>query len=116
MIAMSQIIMATGIVLVLHSAFSCLHYRELLRDLEESGLQETDLQYTSAAALPLPPMDVWIEVFSGAMLILFSELIRTGSSLQPVTSKGGFRSRPIVAPGYRSRDFDIYTSRARALH
>ena len=117
MIEMSQIIMFVGIAMVLHSAYSCLHYRELLRDLEESGFDEAaagDNAY-AAAALPLPPLDTIIEVLLGAALILFSELVRAGSSLQPVTSKGGFRRRPIVAPAYRTREFDIYSSRARAF-
>ncbi|KAL7562527.1 hypothetical protein ACA910_008234 [Epithemia clementina (nom. ined.)] len=120
MIELSQIVMAMGIVMVLHSAYSCLHYRELLRDLEESGFEDAadsnaQFQYNTAA-LPLPPLDVWMEVIIGSILILISELVRTGSSLQPVTSKGGFRTRPIVAPAYQTRDFDIYTSRARAFY
>ena len=111
MISVSQLFMVIGIIMVLHSAYSCLHYRELLRDLEESGFEDA----AAVESLPLPPMDVIVEVITGALLILISELVRTGSSLQPVTSKGGFRTRPVVAPAYRTREFDIYTSRARAF-
>ena len=111
MISVSQLFMVIGIIMVLHSAYSCLHYRELLRDLEESGFEDA----AAVESLPLPPMDVIVEVITGALLILISELVRTGSSLQPVTSKGGFRTRPVVAPAYRTREFDTYTSRARAF-
>mmetsp|Transcript_10321 Transcript_10321/g.28494 ORF Transcript_10321/g.28494 Transcript_10321/m.28494 type:complete len:110 (+) Transcript_10321:68-397(+) len=106
----SQILLGVGIVVILHSAYSCLHYRELLRDLEETT---DDMEY------PLPPLDVWIEVVGGALTILASELVRSGSSLQPITTKqgsGGGKPRPMVAPAYQTRDFDIYTTRARSLY
>mmetsp|Transcript_1702 Transcript_1702/g.2433 ORF Transcript_1702/g.2433 Transcript_1702/m.2433 type:complete len:108 (+) Transcript_1702:258-581(+) len=104
----SQLLLVSGILLTLHSAYSCLHYRELLRDLEEASGDISDY--------PLPPLDVWIEVFLGAIIILISELVRSGSTLQPVATKGGFTKRPMMAPAYRSREFDIYTSRARACY
>mmetsp|Transcript_6780 Transcript_6780/g.14154 ORF Transcript_6780/g.14154 Transcript_6780/m.14154 type:complete len:113 (-) Transcript_6780:92-430(-) len=108
----SQFLLFLGIVLILHSAYSCLHYRELLRDLEESGLGEEEQEQHA-----LPPVDVWVEVLTGALVVLFSELVRSGSSLQPVTAKGGGQKlKPMVAPAYRTRDFDIYTSRARAFY
>ena len=103
----SNMLMIVGTLLILHSAYSCLHYRELLRDLEESG---------SISDHPLPPTDVWVEVIAGALIILLSELTRNGSTLQPVTSKGGLKRQSMVAPTYRTREFDVYTTRAKAIY
>lgn len=118
--ASSQLLLGLGVVLILHSAFSCSHYRELLRDLEESGFNNEQQEHESdlsTTQYPLPPLDVWIEVILGALLVLVSELVRSGASLQPVTTKGGKggKRKPMVAPAFRTRDFDIYTSRARAF-
>ena len=60
-------------------------------------------------------MDVVIEVFLGFMLCLagqllcgsFHEVRKSGSS----SGKGG----EIVAPAYRTRDFDLFNTRTRLL-
>jgi Membrane magnesium transporter len=137
----STFLLTTGTALLFHAAYSCLHYRLLLRDLEDSGvlIMETDplhhhhhgTDHDAAAAggssfsPSLPPLDVWIEVALAFFMILFSEFCRSGSSLQPVvvttnsTTKGtrGERKQPgeRAAPLYRTRDFDIYAGRGRAF-
>jgi hypothetical protein len=63
-------------------------------------------------AHPLPPSDVWMEAILGFGIIFLGELIRPGSSLHPVT---GRKNQPLVAPAYRTRDFDIYSTRGSAL-
>ena len=105
----SSIFLTIGGLLLCHAAYSCLHYRELLRDLEDAGYEG------SAAALP--PMDVWAEIAVAFIIILGSELTRSGSSLRPVSTRGISTGKmtPLAAPAYRSRDFDIYTTRAKAL-
>ena len=107
----SSLILTVGALLLFHAAYSCLHYRELLRDLEDAGYEgDTGM---------IPPADVWIEVAAGFVVILGAELTRSGSSLRPVSTRGkilqGKKMTPLAAPAYRSRDFDIYTTRAKAL-
>ena len=78
-----------------------------------------------AADLPdasSPPVDVVIEVFLGFALCLLGQLmcgpfheirISVGSG-----SDGGIGKRcrgELLAPAYRTRDFDLFTTRVRAL-
>lgn len=105
----SNILLFIGSVLVLHAAYSCLHYRELLTDLEESG----QIMLAGTVVSSVPPLDVLIELFLAFGLILGAELMRKGSGLQPVTSQT--RKKRLVAPSYVSRDFDIYSTRGGAL-
>lgn len=56
------------------------------------------------------PMDIWIELLLGYAILMISELSR--GSMQPVLLKGT-RPKAIVAPPFVTRDFDIYTTRAR---
>lgn len=107
----SRIFLIVGGLLLCHAAYSCLHYRELLRDLQDAG-------YEVSAAAPLPPWDVWCEIIAGFFILLGCELTRSGSALRPVSTRGALGSKkfaPLVAPAYRSRDFDIYTARAKAM-
>ena len=106
-ITMSSLLTATSALLILHAAYSCLHYRNLLTDLEESGIP-TDAYNT------LPPSDVWMEAFLALAILLVGELTRKGSTLQPVVTTGTTKKN-IRAPAHRTRDFDIYTSRGNAL-
>lgn len=106
----STILLFIGSVLVLHAAYSCLHYRELVTDLEESGQMLTETPASSTSSLPL---DVVVELIIAFGLILCAELTRKGSGLQPVTSQ--MRTKPLMAPSYVSRDFDIYTTRGSAF-
>ena len=106
----SSLFLTIGGILLCHAAYSCLHYRELLRDLEDAG-------YDNEGPTAIPPADVWAEVAAGFFIILASELTRSGSSLRPVSTRGAAATKmtPLAAPPYRSRDFDIYTTRARAM-
>ena len=104
------VFLTLGGLILCHAAYSCLHYRELLRDLEDAGYEGTD-------KVKLPPADVWVEVTLGFLIVLVAELTRSGSSLRPVSTRVGADKKmtPLAAPVYRSRDFDIYSTRAKAL-
>lgn len=108
----SSLFLTVGALVLCHAAYSCLHYRELLRDLEDAG-------YEGNTGM-IPPVDVWMEAAAGFVIILGAELTRSGSSLRPVSTRGksllqGKSMTPLAAPAYRSRDFDIYTTRAKVL-
>ena len=97
-----------GIVAVFHSAYSCLHYRNILNDLD------LDEQNTT---LMIPPVDVIVEVLFGFCCLLLGELISMGS-LQSVVIGGTRNSssskhKPLIAPAYRTRDFDLYENRSQ---
>lgn len=121
---MGYLLTATGTLVLIHAAYSCLHYRSLLQDLEDS-LVETPvtalLDSTSSSTQQqqqherIPPTDVWIEVIAGFLILLLAELTR--SALVPVSNdtKSKVKKRPIMAPAYRSRDFDIYAHRCKSL-
>lgn len=103
----STVLLFSGSMLVLHAAYSCLHYRELFTDLEESGQIVTETVSSSS-----PPVDILIELVLAFLMVLSAELLREGSGLHPVTSLK--RKNPLVAPSYVSRDFDTYTTRGRS--
>jgi hypothetical protein len=85
---------------MLHSAYSCLHYRSMLMDL--------DLQDSFA----IPPADVYIEVGISFMALLVGQLMGAGS-FQSVEIMSGEKRRPLKAPMYRTRDFDLYAHRCK---
>ena len=93
-----------GVVLILHSTYSCLHYRSLA--------MAADLSDTSS-----PPIDVAIEVFLGFALCLVGQLLC--GPFHKVRVSGGSGSSKgrveIIAPAYRTRDFDLFTTRIKAL-
>lgn len=91
-------------VLILHAAFSLQHYRSLMQDILEDATANPDV-----ASIP---MDIWIELGLGYVLLMISELSR--GSMQPVISKGE-RPKAIFAPPFVTRDFDLYTTRAKGL-
>ena len=97
MVAISFVITCIGSVLVLHSAYSCLHFRSLVED--ESLV---------------PPIDVLIEVLLGFLLCLIGSLVYIGPLL-PIHTKSDTKSVELVAPPYRSRDFDMYSTRLKVL-
>jgi len=109
---MGYLLSVVGTLLLIHAAYSCLHYRSLLQELEDSLVEDA-----TATAHQIPPVDVYIEVAVGFVVLLTAELIRSGSSLQPVQSgtAAAAKKRPLMAPGFRSRDFDIYSHRCKGL-
>ena len=108
----SSIFLTIGGLLLCHAAYSCLHYRELLRDLQDAGYEGSN---DSATAVMIPPMDVWAEVAAAFFIILVAELNRSGSSLRPARGAAKKKMTPLAAPIYRTREFDIYTTRAKAF-
>ena len=94
-----MILNVTGTVLLLHAAYSCLHYRSLVGDIDD--------------IMPIPPLDVIGETAAGFLFLLIGQLMALGQ-LVPVSISGGKR-KCLTAPAYRSRDFDIYSNRARAM-
>jgi Membrane magnesium transporter len=134
----SSVLFYLGTILILHSAYSLLHYRELLQEIQDSTLGTTLASSTGSSAgagsssaigvgeggVPDPPdlpIDVVVEVVAGFLLLLVSEIIRPASALRPiannVTNNSSIAQRGgrIVAPPYVSRDFDVYSTRAKAL-
>jgi Membrane magnesium transporter len=109
----SKILLWTGAVMLLHAAYSLQHYRSLIQNLEESttGIS-SDVEVVAGSVYKVPPADVWIEMAVAFVVLFVSELTRTGSSLQPVK---GIDQKPMIAQPFFSRDFDIYSSRARGF-
>lgn len=114
----NSILTTVGCLLILHSAYSCLHYRSLAL--------VADLNDTSS-----PPVDVIIEVILGFGTCLVGQLMCgpfhrvrvTGGPLLgglPKTKGSGdcqYRYHihgEIVAPVYRTRDFDLFSPSAAA--
>jgi hypothetical protein len=76
------------------------------------------------------PIDVYLELGLAFGLLFLSELMRTGSSLRPVVTVVSSSSptkdpqrkrqhhhhhRPMMAPAFVTRDFDIYATRGKGL-
>ena len=102
----SSLLTAVGSVLMIHAAYSCLHYRSILQDLD---LEDT---------FSIPPMDVYVEVGMSYFILLLAELLRTGS-FQPVevaVKVNQPKRKTLGAPAYQTRDFDIYRNRSKKLH
>ncbi|CAJ1954661.1 unnamed protein product [Cylindrotheca closterium] len=100
---MSLILSIIGWIMIVHSAYSCLHFRGILLD------------YDLQDSVSLPPTDVYIEVGTGFLLLLISEIMGSGS-FQSVDVLGPEKRRPLAAPAYITRGFDIYENRAKALN
>mmetsp|Transcript_45079 Transcript_45079/g.109075 ORF Transcript_45079/g.109075 Transcript_45079/m.109075 type:complete len:107 (+) Transcript_45079:106-426(+) len=100
---MSSILSIVGWIMIMHSAYSCLHFRGILLDYD---LQES---------VSIPPTDVYIEVGAGFLLLLISEIMGAGT-FQTVDVLGPGKRRPLAAPGYKTRGFDIYENRSKALN
>jgi len=127
----SLILKGTGAVLMLHAAYSCMHYRSILQDLDllssdndaSSGDEASATEDSTTTTMMIPPVDVYIEVAIAFFMILAGELISTGL-LQSVelfhtststTSTTKRKHKSLAAPAYRTRDFDIYTNRSKAM-
>jgi len=123
----------TGAVLVLHAAYSCMHYRSILQDLDlldtsssssssafgDVASASASSQDAAAPSMMIPPMDVYIEVALAFCLLLLGELLAMGplQSVELTSSKSGTTSsrKPLVAPAHKTRDFDIYNNRSKIL-
>ena len=106
-----------GVILILHSTYSCLQYRSLAL--------AADIPDTSS-----PPIDVTIEVLLGFIICLVGQLscgqfhqvrrgVASGSMLlgkiEPQNSVSNQLKGEIIAPAYRTRDFDLFTTRMKTL-
>ena len=88
-----------GAILLAHAAYSTLHFRSIVQDLGGDGLL---LQQS------IPPMDVYIELGMSLFLLLCGQLIEMGP-LQSAEVFSQHGRTPLVAPAYRTRNFDLYT-------
>ena len=127
--SISFFLKGTGAILMLHAAYSCMHYRSILQDLDlvatsSSGSDgqhqdETETSSSSSETMMIPPIDVYIEVVIAFLLILLGELYGIGSlqSVELVVSAENevVKRKSLVAPAYRTRDFDMYNNRSKAL-
>ena len=130
--SISFFLKGTGAILMLHAAYSCMHYRSILQDLDlvttsSSGSgsdgqhpDETETSSSSSETMMIPPIDVYIEVVVAFVLILLGELYGIGSlqSVELVVSaenENEVKRKSLTAPAYRTRDFDIYNTRSKAL-
>ena len=106
-----------GVILLLHSTYSCLQYRALAL--------VADIPDTSS-----PPIDVIIEVLLGFIICLVGQLscgqfhqvrrgVASGSMLlgkiESQNSVSNQLKGEIIAPAYRTRDFDLVTTRMKSL-
>ncbi|VEU35908.1 unnamed protein product [Pseudo-nitzschia multistriata] len=114
-----------GALLVVHAAYSCMHFRSLLQDLDllagagaaappDQKTEEASAVAGAAAAAMIPPPDVVFELALALCLLLAGELLGMGP-LQPIELSAGGRRRPLVAPAHRTRDFDVYSNRSKML-
>lgn len=107
MLSISTILSGVGVFLILHSAYSALEYRTILlsaRDIPD-GLNPDR-----------PPADAALEVLVAFGLCLVGQLAsETFAGVKGTTAKGG-RVASSTAPAYRSRDFDIYATRAAGVY
>ena len=97
----------TGSLLLLHAAYSCLHFKSLLQELEipfEAG---------SGGTRSVPPPDVYVECALGLLVLFVGQLLGPGAGVwQPCVTGGTTKRRPLAAPAYKSRDFDVYADRS----
>eukprot|EP00551_Chaetoceros_affinis_P009857 CAMPEP_0203662058 /NCGR_PEP_ID=MMETSP0090-20130426/162_1 /ASSEMBLY_ACC=CAM_ASM_001088 /TAXON_ID=426623 /ORGANISM="Chaetoceros affinis, Strain CCMP159" /LENGTH=117 /DNA_ID=CAMNT_0050524799 /DNA_START=57 /DNA_END=410 /DNA_ORIENTATION=+ len=102
----SRLLTPLGIIVLLHSAYSCLHYRSII---SSSALEDFLLEkgYNESS----PPKDVVIEVILGFLFCLFGQVREAGEFL-PVVGTGRTELR---APAHVSRDFDLFCTRARIV-
>ena len=99
-----------GFIILLHAAYSCLHFKGLLQELD----MELD-----GGLVRLPPLDVQVECLLALTIVFVGQLLGPGKGTwQPcltTTSSTGIKRRPLAAPAFLSRDFDIYADRSQAV-
>jgi hypothetical protein len=108
-ITIANITTCLGLLLVCHSAYSCLHYRSLELVLDRpvgSTISSTGSGRNGTSA---PPMDVILEVLVGFLLCLCGQLVSIGPLVE--INKSSSTTKQIVAPTYKSRVFDVYNTR-----
>ena len=67
----------------------------------------------------IPPLDIYVELAIAFIMLLVSEFLRSGSSMQRAVSVRGEKTKPgkpVIGAPFISRDFDIYTTRKAKLH
>ena len=102
----SRIITPLGIIILLHSAYSCLHYRSIISTSSlDDFLQEKGYNVSS------PPKDVIIEVLIGFICCLFGQLLQVGKFLPVV----GSERVELRAPVHVTRDFDLFCTRMKIV-
>jgi Membrane magnesium transporter len=130
----SQSLLFIGCVLILHAAYSLQHFRSLVQDLVESSTGISidvvevstigDIAHSEATSSStpyrIPPLDIYVELGMAFVMLLVSEFIRPGSSMQRAVAVKGEKSiqnqsKPIIGAPFISRDFDIYTTRKSKL-
>mmetsp|Transcript_19306 Transcript_19306/g.27158 ORF Transcript_19306/g.27158 Transcript_19306/m.27158 type:complete len:113 (+) Transcript_19306:165-503(+) len=99
----SRILSPLGAIILLHSAYSCLHYRSIL---SSSTVDLPSDLYSSS-----PPQDVVVECIAGFVLCLLGQLSQAGS-LQVIRGEGRIEMQ---APSFKTRDFDIFNTRAKVI-
>jgi hypothetical protein len=100
-----------GAVLLLHAAYSCLHYKSLLQELD------INLDDVAATTRSLPPSDVYVECALGLLVVFAGQLMGPGAGTwQPCVTTGKTKRRPLAAPAFRTREFDIYQDRSYAIY
>ena len=100
---------SAGALLLLHAAYSCLHYKSLLQELDISLDDISDKR-------SLPPYDVYVECALGLLVVFAGQLLGPGAgSWQPCITSGNTKRRPLAAPAFRTREFDIYADRSQAV-
>ncbi len=101
---MTKSITPLGIIILLHSAYSCLHYRSIL---SASNFDDTELVDANIDPSK-PPKDVVIECMVGFFLCLVGQILAAGEFL-PIVGEG---RREVKAPLHVGRDFDVFCTRA----
>lgn len=109
----SHCVLSTGILLLIHAAYSLQHYRSLVHNTFLETTTTPDLAAT--AATPSIPLDIRIELGLSLLFLLSHELFRV--ALVPVVATGGgaARSSSFLPPPHVSRLFDTYQDRARGF-
>lgn len=90
-----------GVCLIIHSAYSCLHFRSLHPSTSSSLLSSSSSK---------PPLDVTVEVLLGFVFCMIGQLQSAGEFLD-VRVNAKNPKRELRAPSHRTRDFDTYNTR-----
>ena len=113
----------TGTLLLLHAAYSCLHFKALLQELDIS------IDADDEGRRRVPPPDVIVECALGLVVMFVGQLLQSGGAWQPCVTtsssssatasatgkSSGIQRRPLAAPAYKTRDFDVYADRSAAV-